>query len=384
MNQLKSEKWEYKKCLYCLNNYPSLKSNKNSKYCSKACQAEWQKENFKGSGNPRFNSITKRCDNCGNYHFVQPNKLKLKQEKYFCSVQCRQHWFGNIFSQTDEFKEKSRNRAIMMLESGTIGDTQTGCQKSINSLLNNMGIRYVNDYNFDYYSIDNFLIDNNLGIEVMGTFWHCDHRYYDEIAYDMQFRGIKNDKRKRTYFMNNYNINFLYLWEHDIINNLQLCESLIEEYIHNNGEISDYNSFNYTYLNNSLSLNETVTYPYFYLGSEDIKKIKNIKEMLSKTSRKDSLKYIAFDCEFCGSAKEQLRSVYDKALHHFCSKKCGVNYYRKIENYNPKYDKSKHISFNCEVCGDEKTQNLKHYSRAKNHFCGQKCANEFKKINIKS
>ena len=54
----------------------------------------------------------------------------------------------------------------------------------------------------------------------------------------------------------------MYLWEYDIVHNTKLCEELIKLYIDNNGVLDDYNSFNYSYID-QLKLNTDIIYPYF-------------------------------------------------------------------------------------------------------------------------
>ena len=46
----------------------------------------------------------------------------------------------------------------------------------------------------------------------------------------------------------------LYLWENDILKNLDLCYALIELYIKNDGNLINYHSFNYSLYNNNLVL----------------------------------------------------------------------------------------------------------------------------------
>ena len=53
-----------------------------------------------------------------------------------------------------------------------------------------MGIKFENEYNCKYYSIDNYLLEYNLMIECMGTYWHTDNRFYDKINYKSQVEGI--------------------------------------------------------------------------------------------------------------------------------------------------------------------------------------------------
>ncbi|HBA03773.1 MAG TPA: hypothetical protein DCW51_07405, partial [Clostridium sp.] len=88
----------------------------------------------------------------------------------------------------------------------------------------------------------------------MGTYWHTDPRKYKTINYDMQVDRIRRDKAKHSYFVNNKGIEILYLWEEDILNNTQLCGTLIREYIKNKGKLENYQSFNYTTSQNKIKL----------------------------------------------------------------------------------------------------------------------------------
>ena len=81
----------------------------------------------------------------------------------------------------------------------------------------------------------------------------------------IQLKDTVRDKRKNTYIKKYYNINILYLWESDILNNQQLCKSLILYYIKNNGLLSDYNSFNYSLIDNKVTLKSNIINPYFMI-----------------------------------------------------------------------------------------------------------------------
>ena len=61
-----------------------------------------------------------------------------------------------------------------------------------------------------------------------------------------------------------YKFEILYLWENEIINDINLCSLLLEKYIETNGILCDYNSFNY-YVNDNgtLQLKENIIHPYF-------------------------------------------------------------------------------------------------------------------------
>jgi hypothetical protein len=46
--------------------------------------------------------------------------------------------------------------------------------------------KYLNEKQFQYFAVDNYLEEYNLIIEVMGTYWHCDNRFYPTVNYEMQ------------------------------------------------------------------------------------------------------------------------------------------------------------------------------------------------------
>ena len=196
--------------------------------------------------NPRRKRIKCNCSYCNKELEVIPGDYNRTKYR-FCNEQCRQKWYAEIYSQTDEYRNNARKNAVKILK-----DMQTNkCfntkpQIIINELLDEMGIKYDNEANFTYYSIDNYLPDYNLIIEVMGDYWHSSPLKYslDNIN-DMQKRRIIKDKAKHTYIKNNYNIEILYLWENDIYENIDLCKKLISSYIHNSGCLENYHSFNY-------------------------------------------------------------------------------------------------------------------------------------------
>ena len=151
----------------------------------------------------------------------------------------------------------------------------TKIQLKTNSILEKNKINYEREYRVKYYSIDNYLKDSKLMIEVMGDYWHSSPVRYGENKYflnNIQYKGIIHDKQKHSYILNHLNVEILYLWESDIKNDVLKCELLILEYIKNNGILSDYNSFNYTVDNGVLKLNSQIIIPYLKRSAEEIKK----------------------------------------------------------------------------------------------------------------
>ena len=104
------------------------------------------------------------------------------------------------------------------------------------------------------YSIDNYLAEYHLVIEVMGDYWHGNPLKFDKLN-DLQIKNTIRDKSKNTFIKRYYGINILYLWENDILENPDLCVLLIKSYISNNGALENYHSFNYILQDDVLVLN---------------------------------------------------------------------------------------------------------------------------------
>ena len=139
--------------------------------------------------------------------------------------------------------------------------TQTKPQLIINELLNNDNIKFTNEESFIYYSVDNYLSDYNLIIEVMGDYWHSNPIKFN-LLNEMQKKNIIRDKSKHSFLYSKYNIEILYLWEEDILNNPLLCKNLINLYINRKGLLENYHSFNYELIDEQLVLKTDLIIPY--------------------------------------------------------------------------------------------------------------------------
>jgi len=314
------------------------KENKISinNFCTINCYLTWLKTNYRklpitsGSSHPSYlkdRNHTGVCEWC-NKQF-ETGAYRVSRGTKFCSKKCRQEWYAQVWSQSEEWKQNRREHAIYQLENGENNKVNSVPQIIINELLNKKLIKYQNEKSYINFTVDNFLIDDNLIIENMGTFFHCDIRKYKQISYSNQLSRIKMDKIKHSCLINKYNIEVLYLWEKDIMNNLLLCEKLINDYIKNNGILNNYHSINYSIINNKLILNKDIIIPYMDWESEDLNKIVKI-EVKEKMSKKQKDKWTIFNCEFCEIEKEELTTHYIKSEHHFCSQKCFQNF--KKEN----------------------------------------------------
>ncbi len=166
-----------------------------------------------------------------------------------------------MWSQSEEWRIESRERAARILKSNPV-TTKTKPQVIVNTLLEKLDISYRNEELFTYYSIDNYLPEFDLAIEVMGDYWHSSPLKYPKSINDRQRHIVSRDKAKHTYLKNSYGIEVLYLWESDLLKRPEVCSKLIRHYIESGGNIQNYHSFNYSVVDDRLELNDVIVCPY--------------------------------------------------------------------------------------------------------------------------
>lgn len=358
---------EIRYCVECGTEFSCIQSSKQ-KLCSKECRSKYFSKTYSGENNALYSKFDINCDWCGNEFKINPAHFD-NVENHFCSINCRQQWFKYIYSQSEEVKERTRINTLRVLEEGLIPTSRTGIHKIISNILMKNNINIVDEKSFDFYSIDIYLKDYNLAIEIMGRYWHCDSRKYSIINYESQYKAIIKDKAKHTYFKNK-GIEILYLWEDEINKNLLLCVKLIEEYIKNNGALSNYHSFNYNILNKDmLTLTDDIITPYMEYYINDLNSIVDLS-VKEKISRKQPETWITFNCDYCGTEKETKLLHYNKCKNHFCSKECKA----KFENTS--------VKVNCFNCNKEYEVEQTIYNKNIKFFCCKQCEIEYKKPNM--
>ena len=252
-----SETYERRTCEICGRDMYVRKSL-SQRFCSDECQNAWQRSrvNFE---NPKFEGGALKCEWCGKEFIV--GKYRLEHGSKLCSNECRRAWFANVWSQSESWKDESKRRAASLLQHNSV-ITQTRPQVIANAILDELGITYVNEKPFVYYSVDNYLPEQNLIIEVMGDYWHCSPIRYKEPKNDKQRHIISRDKAKHTFLRDRYGIEVLYLWESDLLNDAEKCKAIISEYVGQTGRLSNYHSFNYNYDDNILKLSRKIIAPF--------------------------------------------------------------------------------------------------------------------------
>ena len=250
--------FEHRSCEVCGRDM-YLSKRSTQRFCSNECQHNWQSSNT-GFNNKKFQGGYVKCESCGK-EFIVGKYVLNSGRKHFCSAACRQEWYSTIWSQSEDWRLKSRERAVHILQNNPT-TTQTRPQVIANTLLEELEISYRNEEPFTYYSIDNYLPEFDLAIEVMGDYWHSSPFKYTLPLNERQRHIVSRDKAKHTYLKNYYGIEVLYLWESDLLKRPEVCSKLIRHYIESGGIIQNYHSFNYSVVGDTLKLNDVTVHPY--------------------------------------------------------------------------------------------------------------------------
>lgn len=248
-------------------------------YCNLKCRDMYKTNELSGKNSPFYKREHTCCTNCGKPIDITPANYNKQNEfgdsHHFCSQQCyweyrSKYYVGGKHPQygvekSEEAKEKSREVLLKNIQEGKIPQTLTKPHKTINQLLDEHDIEYINEYPCKYYSIDIYVQKYNLMIEIMGDYWHGSPlKYSYNNLNKQQLKDIKQDKSKHTYIKRYYGNEILYLWEYDINHNIDLCWNLIQLYIKQDGVLENYQSFNYFMDNNTILLRDDIIIPYFY------------------------------------------------------------------------------------------------------------------------
>lgn len=268
------------KCECCgkpIDKFPSVFLRDTDCYCSEACYLSDKTNKIsKGEESPFYNRVTTNCSNCGNEIYIIPHNYKKTNSDgdsfHFCSKECywnfrSTHYVGEKASMYGKtFNEETRNKCRIKLVERMKNDNRlnTKIQLEVNQFLNDLSIKFEREKSFVYYSVDNYLPEHNLVIEVMGDYWHSSPIFYnrEHTINGMQSKGIIKDKQKHSYLKNQFQIEVLYLWENDIKKEPDKCKKLIKSYIDNKGILQNYHSFNYNFYNNKLEVQSNIIIPY--------------------------------------------------------------------------------------------------------------------------
>lgn len=271
-------------CSFChkeykikLSRYEKFKNGETkSLCCSRKCQNKLSGMSKRGENHPGYKDrITLNCDYCDKGFMIKPHRLGRAK---YCSVSCQRKgvglqntptklriincttcdkkfsaWEHNIVKYETHYCSrecKDKNQGYFLSKT----KRNTECQLRLNDLLEEISIKFTNEKPIDYYSVDNYLPEHDLIIEVMGDYWHSNPIVYPSYSHlnEMQTKRVRIDKSKKTHIFNKTSIKMLYLWESCILERPELCIKLIYKYVKNQGILKDYNSFNFNLVDDEL------------------------------------------------------------------------------------------------------------------------------------
>ncbi len=245
------------KCLYCDNEFDTLpnkiKTGK-SKYCSRDCKDNHQKELYLKDGNPVYgNKHTNEWKEWNSERVKElwsseehRNKVKLGQERFFeengfwCGtdeeslrkkIETNLERYGvdnisklpeTIIKRDNTCLERYGKTSIDILRYSSWGGSDTKIEIKISNLLIENNIKFETQFyiyydNNRYKSYDFYLKDFNLLIEADGDYWHVNPNKYstDSILTEAQIKNTINDTFKNE-LAKKHNHNLVRFWETDI------------------------------------------------------------------------------------------------------------------------------------------------------------------------
>lgn len=269
------------KCANCSNEVcvvPSVFKKNENIFCGRECYHAYRAAHLpKGEDSPFYNRIETKCANCGNPIKVIPFSYNAtnadNEHNNFCSHKCywefrSKHYVGeksNFYNYSPTERQIQKTVEMVLTRKKDDNRLNSGIQLKVNTFLDDLKIGFEREHIINYYSIDNYLIDSGLMIEVMGDYWHSNPTRYNENKYMLnqtQLKDIRKDKAKHTYIQKYHNVEILYLWETDINKNPELCIKLIQKYLSNNGVLDNYHSFNWHLDGENIKLNSSIIIPY--------------------------------------------------------------------------------------------------------------------------
>lgn len=141
-----------------------------------------------------------------------PNRVKEPQDKK------RQGWVGGC---PDHVRQRISLGVARAIAEGRIPRV-SALEKRVGAVLATLGIQAVPQFEFrDELGrfaavVDFYIPDKNIALEVNGTFWHADSRFYpDGPVHDSQRRTVSRYERKKS-FLSAHNIPLVEVWEFDL------------------------------------------------------------------------------------------------------------------------------------------------------------------------
>lgn len=221
-------------CNICNKELKVTKRGANFKYFKYACGRNhgimsWSKKakvDRLGYKNPMFNK-TPWNKNHTKYTHPSVMSISINNTNKKMSVASRrkmsQSYNKNIIRHamphSKETIEKLRQITINRIKSGKIKFTKTKPHQIFKKILQSLKIKFVEEYNIEYWLFDFYLTEYNIFIEVDGDYWHSNPlKYPNGPKTNAQKRNYARDCSKNKFAQQN-KLCLIRFWEFDIINN---------------------------------------------------------------------------------------------------------------------------------------------------------------------
>lgn len=195
------------------------------KYCSKKCM-----------GLANMTAIQVECSMCNKK--IKKNLCHIKGREFiFCGYDCAYRFrveneeYSKSFKQKiskarkeyyknhPEAKNDLRLKIIQRFKEGKYPRTRTIPHKLVCKILKSLRIPFKEEHPTPPFVSDIFLPKHKTIIEVQGTYWHADPRYYNNSDLnETQKSNVNRDKIKKDFIKNELGLCLIELWEYEITN----------------------------------------------------------------------------------------------------------------------------------------------------------------------
>lgn len=143
-------------------------------------------------------------------------ELRLKQSE---AAKKRKKHGHSGHKHSEEAKQKMRDATLARIARGDFKHTKTKPHIKICSILQELDIEYVEEYNISYWSFDIYLIKYNILLEVDGDYYHSNPKIYPNgPKTKTQKINFARDMKKNIFVKDN-KLKLIRFWESDILNN---------------------------------------------------------------------------------------------------------------------------------------------------------------------
>lgn len=238
--------------------------------CSRVCSYEFRAKE-------KRNSIQMNCAYCNKLITRSPSQLKSKHGSVFCSLLC--HFRGrsagltkrivtspyNVSESARDAWRKGAQKTVQKRRlKGNYGHTESSraklsaatsqylvnnnklasskLERRVKNWLEQFDINFIHQYPFRndagrfWCVVDFYFPDFNVAMEVNGTYWHADPRFYPNPINDMQKRCVNKYNRKID-LLQSMGVNVVEVWEADLRSDFE--ETLRIAYAKASGAFND-------------------------------------------------------------------------------------------------------------------------------------------------